>query len=423
MKYTLALDPGGDARCPAVPGQMVDDFCRKRSPFQGAIMLLWLLLCLAPNCLPAQSARSGTAPFVLDGNRIYAPLKFVLPDRSLREVMVFVDLGSPSMILSKELYETLKVDSNSSLRLWIGSLGVSIKSANVSSDPWLPFSIGEDRKVEALLPAGILKDYQVRFDYAARAMTLAQPNTLKLQGAAVPFQLNPKTGLIAVEVAIDGKSYPMTVDNGSGYSWIRKSVAGDWFSRHSNWRRGVGAVGPSNMRMADDGIESAGSLLRVTEVRLGSMQLQDVGALAIGTDNVGHDLMDWYSKKNALPVIGWLGGNVLSHFRMTIDYPSKISYWERQSAMDQHDLNTVGLTLVFRHGDYFVAGIATRDGLPTVFGAQIGDKLVQIGALQTHGASREAIFAAMHGGAGEMRSLVIERKAASLQLQVPVTAF
>jgi hypothetical protein len=320
-----------------------------------ASALLWLLLCLAPASLPAQSARSGIAPFVLDGNRIFASVEFVLPDGKLRKVLVFVDLGSPSMILSKELYETLKLDANKKLGLRIGNMAVSIKSADVSNDSWFPFSIGEDRKVEGLLPAGILQNYQVVFDYAARTMTLAQPKTLKLQGSAVPFQLNSKTGLFAVEATIDGKSYPLTVDNGSGYSWVRMSAANGWLSRHPNWRRGVGAVGPSNMRMADDGIESSGDLLRLTDVRLGSMRLEDVGALAIGPDNAGHDFMDWYSKKNALPVIGWLGGNVLSHFKITIDYPKRTSYWQRQRPIE-HNLDHIGLTLVFRQSEYFVGG-------------------------------------------------------------------
>jgi hypothetical protein len=386
-------------------------------------VLPWLLLSLAPTSLPAQSVHSGMAPFILDGNRIYASVEFLLPNRKLRKVLVFVDLGSPAMILSKELYKTLKVDANRELSLQIGDMAVSVKPGEVSKDSWFPFSIGENRKVEALLPAGILQNYQVRFDYAARTMTLAEPKTLELHGNPVPLKLDPKTGLIAVEARIDGKSYPMTIDNGSGFSWIRKSAANGWISRHPDWQRGIGAVGPSNMRMADDGIESSGVLLRMAEVRLGSMHLKDVGALAIGPDNGGHDFMDWYSRKNALPVIGWLGGNVLSHFRITIDYPNKISYWEPQSAIDPHDLDYVGLTLVFRQGAYFVGGIATRNGQPTVSGAQIGDKVVQIGTLWTDGASREAIFAAMHGKAVEMRSLVIERGAGSMQLQAPVTAF
>jgi hypothetical protein len=56
--------------------------------------------------------------------------------------------------------------------------------------------------------------------------------------------------------------------------------------------------------------------------------------------------------------------------------------------------------LLARHGEYFIGGIATREGRPTVMGARLGDKLVQIGTPQTHGASWEAIFAAMHGKAG-----------------------
>ena len=57
--------------------------------------------------------------------------------------------------------------------------------------------------------------------------------------------------------ATNGKAYPITIDNGSGYTWIRKSVAREWLSRHPDWQRGTGAVGPSNMRMAGDGIETA----------------------------------------------------------------------------------------------------------------------------------------------------------------------
>jgi C-terminal processing protease CtpA/Prc len=56
-------------------------------------------------------------------------------------------------------------------------------------------------------------------------------------------------------------------------------------------------------------------------------------------------------------------------------------------------------------------------------GVRLGDKLVQIGTLPTHGASREAIFAAMHGKAGEIRSLVLERAGSRVQLQTSVTGF
>jgi C-terminal processing protease CtpA/Prc len=76
-----------------------------------------------------------------------------------------------------------------------------------------------------------------------------------------------------------------------------------------------------------------------------------------------------------------------------------------------------------RHGEYFVAGIATQDGKPTVQGVRVGDKLLQIGALDTHGASREAMFFAMRGKPGEIRSLILERDNRRIRLPVNVTAF
>jgi hypothetical protein len=386
-------------------------------------LLLALMIAQSLACARALAAPAGSVPFVLDGNRVYAEVEFVAPEGKPRKALVFVDLGSPSMLLSNELYEQLNLGSNKSVGLRIGAMNITVESRLVTSDEWFPFSIGKDRTVEGLLPAGVLQKYQVSFDYAAHTMTLASPATLRSQGTAVPFRLNAMTGLIAIEATIDGHTYPIAIDNGSGFTWIRKSAAQEWFARHPDWQRGDGAIGPSNMRMAQDGIETAGALVRIPEIKLGSLRVQQAGVLAIGPDDQGHDFMDWYSTKNAVPVIGWLGGNVLRHFRITIDYPQQISYWEPQSALDVHDLDYVGLTLAWRQGEYFVAGIATRDGHPTVTGVQAGDKLVQVGKLLTCGASREAIFVAMHGKAGEIRSLILERAGIRFKVRARVAAF
>jgi hypothetical protein len=369
----------------------------QKAPMFGIALLSGVLISFSPVRVQAQSASSGTVPFVLDGNRVYVRVEFITPEGKPRKALVFVDLGSPTMILSKDLYAEIGVGSNKTLGLRIGAMSIAPESADVTTDAWLPFSIGEDRQVEALLPAGVLQKYQVRLDYAGGTMTLAQPETLRLQGTAVPFRLNPKTGLSSIEAKIDGQTYPITIDNGSGYTWIRMATAQQWFPRHPDWQRGIGAVGPSNMRMADDGIETAGALVRIPKIKLGSLSVRQVGALAIPADDHGHDFMDWYSAKNAVPVIGWLGGNVLRHFRITLDFPRQMSYWERQSALDPHDLDYVGLTLLSRHGEYYVGRIAVQGGQPTVVGAQVGDKLVQVGTLQTHGASQvtTAIFLAV----------------------------
>ena len=371
----------------------------------------------------SQTPASGTTHFLLDGNRMYAEVAFVRPNGTLRRALVFVDLGSPSAVLSSELLKELDLGSKKVLSLEVGKLMVTVDSGDVTSDPWLPFLISDHRTVEGLLPAGILKKYQVVIDYAERTLTLAEPGTVAPEGLAVPFQMNEKTGLISVDLTISGKTYRMTVDNGSAYTWLRKATAQEWLTAHPDWQRGTGAVGPSNMRMADDGIEAAGILLRIPVVQLGPFPLREVGALAIGPSNKNWDFIDWYSKKNAGPVIGWLGGNVLRNFRITIDYAKHVSYWLRQREADAHDLDQVGLTLESKHGQYFVAGVATQNGKTTVEGVAVGDQLLQIDGLPTNAVNWAAIYDAMHGSPGEVRNLVLERNGRQFRVPARVTAF
>ncbi len=374
-------------------------------------------------CVASSIPSSGTAPFVLEGNRIYAELTLVRPDGTSRNVLAFVDLGSPSMILSQALFKELQLDQQKSLLFKVGNLPVRVDSSAITTDTWFPFSIADHRNVEALLPAGVLRRYQLILDYANHKLTLAQPGALKTEGAPVPLRINEKTGLIVVDVSVDGEIYPATVDTGSAYTWLRKGTAQKWLQVHPDWQKGIGAVGPSKMRMAADGIESRGILLRITEVKLGSLRVRQIGALAIGPSDTNWDFMDWYSQKNPVAVIGWIGGNVLRGFRITIDYPNRMSYWLPQTELDAHDLDQVGLTLEARSGEYFVAAIVTQDGKPTVDGVQVGDKLLRIDALSTGNATWGEIFHALHGKPGEVRTLLLERTSKQFTLQATIKAF
>jgi hypothetical protein len=383
--------------------------------------LVFFVLC--PLCIGSQTKSSGTVPFIFAGNRVYAELAFVRPDGSLHKALAFVDLGSPSTILSEALFNELQIDQKKLLTFKVGEMAVHVDPSSVTSDTWLPYSIGGNRKVEALLPAGVLQKYQVVIDYAQRTLTLAEPGTLAPTGVPVPLRLNEKTGLIAIDVSINSRPYPVAVDCGSAYTWLRKTIVQEWLEVHPDWQRGTGAVGAANMRMADDGIEAAGILVRVPEITLGSLSLQQVGALAIGPSSTNWDFMDWYSEKNPGPVIGWLGGNVLQGFRITIDYPNHKIYWLQQKKLDPHDLDQVGLTLTSKNGEYFVAAIATQNGKATVEGVKVGDKLLQIGALRTSTATWDSIFSAMHGKPGEFRTLLLERDTKQFTVQAKVVDF
>ncbi|HEY3950560.1 hypothetical protein, partial [Phenylobacterium sp.] len=258
---------------------------------------------------------------------------------------------------------------------------------------------------------------------ARRTLTLARPGAVKPAGVATPFHLDPETGLLAVDAVIDGRPYAITVDNGSAWSWFRQTAVKDWLSDRPDWARGTGAVGPSNMMMVGD-LEAAGLMVRVPTLRMGALTLNQVDALGPGpTDAFPFELFDWYSKKNAVPVLGWIGGNVLKGYRLTIDYPNRTLYWLRQAAPDRDELNQVGLTLRARAGAYFVAGVASKDGRPTVTGVQVGDKLVSIDGMPLEGASWGAIFQALHGPPGARRSLILHRDGQTVTASALVTAF
>jgi hypothetical protein len=369
---------------------------------------------------------AGTTTFVVDGDRVYAELAFVRPDGTLHRALAFVDLGSPSTSLDGPLYRELGLDRRRPLTFLIGDLDVTVNAEEVTNSGEGPGSIGSDLAVEAVLPAGVMRRYQVVIDYAHRRLTLARPATVHPVGVPVPFHANDKTGLVAVDAVIDGHSYPITIDNGSAYTWFRQSIVWEWLRSHPEWQRGVGAVGPSNMRMAADGAEASGTMLRVPKIELGALDLRDVGALGVGPgkgDGGSSNLFDWYSTKNALPVIGWLGGNVLKGFQITLDYPTHTMYWLKQTEIDPHDLDQVGLTLE-RQGDaYVIAGIATREGKPTVEGVQTGDTLLQVDALVARGASRGAIYSALHGNPGDTRTLTLARNGRQFVVQANVIEF
>jgi C-terminal processing protease CtpA/Prc len=98
-------------------------------------------------------------------------------------------------------------------------------------------------------------------------------------------------------------------------------------------------------------------------------------------------------------------------------------YWERQIELDPHDLDQVGVTLEKWDAGYFIAGIAQKNGQPTEDAVRVGDRLIQVDDLQLSNATRGAIFAALHGKPGSIRTLVVERDGERLNVTAKITAF
>jgi len=383
------------------------------------------------------SEPSGTVPFIFDDNRVFAQLDFVRADGTLRKVLAFVDLGTPALVLDRKLYEELQVGQGKPVILRVGHLEMKVDSSAVETDTELGVT-GPDGKrtmpVEAVLSGSVLTNYELVVDYAKRTLMVAQANTLKSTGDAVPCRVNEKTGMVSITTEIDGRPYALAVDTGSAYSWVREDVAEQWTKAHPDWERGKGAVGEANMQSRTGGAQARATILRLPEIKLGSLSLKQVGALGIlpeappippapGQSKVEGNFFDWYSKKAPETVIGWLGGNVLRGFRLMIDFPRRTTYWERVSDLDPHELDQVGVTLEKQSDGYFIAGIAQKSGKPTVDTVRVADRLIQVDDVVLSSATRGAIFAVLHGKPGEVRMLVVERDGQQLTVPAKVTGF
>jgi hypothetical protein len=248
------------------------------------LLLILVFLACGLGSHGSESTSTGTVPFIFDDNRVFAELAFVRPDGNLRKAFAFVDLGTPVMVLDERLREELQVDKQKFLSFRMGNLEVQVDSSAVETDSRLGVT-GRDGKrnvpVEAVLSGSVLKNYQVVFDYSKRTLTIAKPDALKKNGDAVPCRVNPKTGLISVTAVIADQSCALAIDPGSAYSWIRNDVAERWVKAHPDWKRGTGAVGEANMQTRTDGAEARAMILRLPELRLGSLKLKQIGVLGI----------------------------------------------------------------------------------------------------------------------------------------------
>jgi len=107
---------------------------------------------------------------------------------------------------------------------------------------------------------------------------------LKGNGDAVSCRVNDKTGLISLTAVIAEHGYALAVDSGAAYSWVRNDVAQQWVKEHPDWNRGTRAVGEANMQTITDGAEAKATILRLPEIRLGSLQLRQVGFVGISPE-------------------------------------------------------------------------------------------------------------------------------------------
>jgi predicted aspartyl protease len=375
----------------------------------------------------AVAPRSITIPFTLDHNRMFVSVEFVTPGGKVRTARAWVDTGSEVLTLSEPLARELGLDlsglkeggaghsvesSSPAPRMRLDGMPLDVAGIKVRVSPGAGLRPGV--AADATLPASALMHDQVVLDYPARRLTVARPGTLKPRGAVVPCRVNARTGLFEIAAVLDGETVKMGVDTGSSGTWISEEITAAWRTRHPAWPHATGAAGSANFWGLP--FETRGTLMRLSELRIGPLHASDVAVLGLP-----QDLFDWYSKKSACPVVGFIGANVLRGFRIEIDFPNGMTYWEAGRNSGSGDLDIVGLTLRPETGGGFtIAGVIARDGKPIVDGVRPGDTLLRVGSLDTSGAPMGAVEDALRGKPGEARTLVVERDGRRISVNAAV---
>jgi len=377
---------------------------------------------------PAEPRRAVTLPVTLDHNRMIVEVEFVRPDGGIRKALAWVDTGNPDLMMGELLARELGLAlpeakgerapefvqaTSPAPAMRFGSLPLDVEG--LKTQVRVGSRVMPGVPAEACLPAKALRHLHVVLDYPARRMTVARPGVLKPRGTALPCRVNAETGLFLVAATLDGESVPLGVDNGSAGTWVSDTLTSAWQARHPDWPRATGAVGSANFFGFP--FEARGVLMRLPEIGIGALRARGVGLLGLD-----QSLFDWYSRKSAGPVLGFIGANVLEGFRLEIDFPNQMTWWQAGAPGRADDFDIVGLTLrPMGDSAVVVAGVVTKDGRPVVEGVQPGDRLLRVGALEVATATMGAVEEALRGKPGAARTLVLERGGERLTVEARVT--
>jgi hypothetical protein len=332
-------------------------------------------------------APSSSVPFLLDHNRMTVAVEFPRPGGGVRTARAWVDTGGTDLLVSESLARVLGIEVPVPLAadravpspspapvMRLGGVALDTEGMRVSVRSGR-FAV-PGVQADCTLAPRCLRRLRVVFDYPARRLTVARPGVLTPRGEPVPCRVNAETGLFMVEATIEGEKLLLGVDNGSAGTWVSENLTAAWQSRHADWPHAVGAAGSTNLFGFP--FETTGTLMQLPAVAIGpAAAARDVAVLGLP-----QGLFDWYSRKSAGAVAGFLGADVIARFRLEVDFPRQMTWWRPGPAPVKRDLDVVGLTLrPESDGSFAVAGVVSRNGRPMVEGVRPNDKLLRVDSL------------------------------------------
>jgi hypothetical protein len=394
---------------------------------QAASVLLAAAAAAMVLAASAAEPRPGTAELELDHGRMIVDLELRRPDGSWRAARAWIDTGGTDMTVSEPLARDLGVDlaamPAAANGAWKADVPLpALRLAGVLLDvEGMTLSVRPGRFAMPGIPADCvlvprcLRKLHVVFDGPERTLTVGRPGASTPRGAAVPCRVHPETGLFMVEATIAGERVALGVDTGSAGTWVSDLLVSAWDSRFPDRPRATGAAGSANFFGFP--FESEGVLALMPSLALGALAVS--GEIAVlGLDQ---GLFDWYARKSAAPVAGFLGAGLICRCRLEVDFSAQMTWWTVGPAPACRDLDIVPLTLrPEADGSYAIAGVVRRDGRPLLAGVMAGDRLLAVDGVEVSGATMGRVVGALRGKPGEPRLLLLERDGRRLSERVSV---
>lgn len=199
----------------------------------------------------------------------------------------------------------------------IGDIAIDV---SVTPTAVAPSTMFDRTDAKAFLPAKVLAQHHVVFDYPARRFSIVDQTSSS--GVPVPTPIAEESKLPRVEVEVAGQRVGMLLDTGASHTMVSEAVFDTWRTSHRDWPIVEAALGTANMGSA--GADGHRRMMRIPEMRIGELTIVNVSVVTRppGTFET------YMSSMMTAPIVGALGGNVLSHFRIEIDYTRQRSYFE-----------------------------------------------------------------------------------------------
>jgi predicted aspartyl protease len=375
----------------------------------------------------AAVAQQATVPLIVEGNAPIVELSFRKPSGEVRKARFLVDTGGGAFILGSKLVADVGVErigepvkSEGDRFQKIGPFSVKLGDMELDLSGVNTFGladhagIGSRDDAEGLIPAKLLRKYDVVFDYPGRKFTLAKSSSIDPRGIKVASPIANGSGFPRLELEIGGKTYGFLLDSGASFTMISRTVLEEWSKANAAWPSALGATGFANMFGGP--MEKGALMLRIPQAALGTITVKDLAAVS-RPDGTFEKSM---SRMMSAPIVGALAGNLWRDFRVQIDYKNGFTYLERSGSTPDFDQTSVGLVLTAHDGSLIVAGVSSQASDDVKSGVREGDRLVAVDEVPVSGKPLTAAAGALSGKAASHKRLTLERAGAAVTVTVTV---